>query len=329
MKKLLLATAVAALSVSAANAAPTVYGKVFLTLDAIEADDGFAGNVGNSDERTQLRSNSSRIGLKGSEALTANTDVVYQLEYGVDVDNDSDQFYSRDTFIGLENAQYGKVLAGRLTTIDDNINFTNVASGGVLGDDAILSSFDAPRANNSFAYFSPENNGMQFMAMYVMDEDNLTSVTDYADEDGNFDERDAFALAAKYEVAQVKAGASYIQSGDSKIARINGSYDIAPQLTVAALYQMADYAAADEKENTFTVSGQMKTATPWTTYAQADVTQNYAGFEDADAYRVLAGGKYAFNAATTGHLYGAYANLDDGSDDADGFGLGGGIEYKF
>ena len=326
MKKLLLATAVAALSVSAANAAPTVYGKVFLTLDAIEADDGFAGNVGNSDERTQLRSNSSRIGLKGSEALTDNTDVVYQLEYGVDVDaadNGGDQFYSRDTFIGLQNDQYGTMVAGRLTTIDDNINVTNVATGGVLGDDAILSSFDAPRADNSFAYFTPVNNGMQFMAMYAMDEDDTAAASDTFGRDG-------FGLAAKYEMAQVKAGASYIQAGDFKVARINGSYDIDQSLTVAALYQMVDHDFVDaEKENTFTVSGQMKTATPWTAYAQGDLTQNYAGFEDADAYRVLAGGKYAFNAATTGHLYGAYANLDDGSDDADGFGLGGGLEYLF
>ena len=38
MKKLLLATAVAALSVSAAHAAPTVYGKAFLTADVIEND---------------------------------------------------------------------------------------------------------------------------------------------------------------------------------------------------------------------------------------------------------------------------------------------------
>ncbi|MGP4951434.1 porin, partial [Psychrobacter sp. T6-1] len=35
MKKLLLATAVAALSVSAAQAAPTVYGKIFITTDYV------------------------------------------------------------------------------------------------------------------------------------------------------------------------------------------------------------------------------------------------------------------------------------------------------
>ena len=40
MKKLLLATAIAALSVSAANAAPTVYGKAFVTMDYVNADDG-------------------------------------------------------------------------------------------------------------------------------------------------------------------------------------------------------------------------------------------------------------------------------------------------
>ena len=39
MKKLLLATAVAALSVSAAHAAPTVYGKAFLTADYYDFDD--------------------------------------------------------------------------------------------------------------------------------------------------------------------------------------------------------------------------------------------------------------------------------------------------
>ena len=47
MKKLLLATAVAALSVSAAHAAPTVYGKAFLTADVIENDYDVYGLAGN------------------------------------------------------------------------------------------------------------------------------------------------------------------------------------------------------------------------------------------------------------------------------------------
>ena len=330
MKKLLLATAVAALSVSAAQAAPTVYGKAFLTLDLVEADVDVSGPGGsaeiNADERTSLNSNASRIGLKGSEALTSNTDLLYQLEYGIDVDANSDQFYSRDTYLGLKNAQYGTLLAGRLTAIDDYVDFANVTQGGVLGGDAVLASFDAPRVNNSFAYFSPDYNGMQFMAMYGMDEDNF------------IDEENIAGVAGKYEMGPMNAGVSYIQSsGDSvgefkKAIRVSGNYAISPVVTLGALYQNTDL-NTDDNENAFTLSGEMKTATPWTAYAQGDVISNFRGSSDGDAYRVAVGGKYAVNAATTGHLYGAYLNeeFDNGTvkTEYDGFGIGGGIEYKF
>ena len=333
MKKLLLATAVAALSVSAAQAAPTVYGEAFLTLDLVEADvDETAGGTtttGNADERTSLNSNASRIGLKGSEALTANTDLLYQLEYGIDVDdqdNGRGQFYSRDTYVGLQNAQYGKVIAGRLTAIDDYVNFANVTQGGVLGGDNVLASFDALRLDNSFAYFSPSYNNMQFMAMYGLDEDNFV------------DEQNIAGVAGKYAMGPMNAGLSYIQaSGDvigdfKKAIRVSGNYAVNPALTVGALYQNTDL-NTDDNENAFTLSGEMKTATPWTAYAQADVVSNVDGDKDGDALRGVVGGKYAINAATTGHVYGAYLNeeYDDGTnkEDYDGFGIGGGIEYKF
>ena len=62
MKKLLLATAIAALSVSAANAAPTLYGKAFLAADYVNAE--FDAN--NYDEDTiEINSHASRIGIKG------------------------------------------------------------------------------------------------------------------------------------------------------------------------------------------------------------------------------------------------------------------------
>mgnify|MGYP000541265590 FL=1 len=169
MKKLLLATAVAALSVSAAQAAPQVYGKAFLTVDYQDMDyaqeDLVQTGEGGSD--TSLNSTGSRVGLKGGEALTANTDLVYQLEYGVSVDDNDDQFTARDTYLGLSNKQYGTALAGRLTTIDDMINYANVTAGGVLGGDDVLASVTAPRVNNAFAYVSPSYNGLNFLGMYA------------------------------------------------------------------------------------------------------------------------------------------------------------------
>ena len=63
------------------------------------------------------------------------------------------------------------------------------------------------------------------------------------------------------------------------------------------------------------------------------MVKNMSGLDGLDGSRFVVGGKYGFNAATTGHLYTGYSKIEfseDGSDlDASGFGLGAGLEYKF
>lgn len=331
MKKLLLASAVAALSVTAAQAAPTVYGKAFLTLDLNEGDTDTTNLVTNQvtttseKGRSQLNSTGSRIGFKGAERLTENTDMVYQLEYGVSVDDNEAQFTSRDTFIGLSNKQYGTALAGRLTAIDEMVNYANVVAGGVLGGDNILATVNEPRANNAFAYVSPNYNGVNFLGMYVMDENNGTDSLG----------RDAFGIGAKYEPAgPFKAGATYIQAGDAtKALRVSGGYQVNPVLSVGALYQHTDFNTNDN-ENAIAVSGQYKLAqTPWTAYGQLDLVDNAGGAKDAEKQRLVVGGKYAFNANTTGHVYGAALNEETVTatvrEEFKGLGVGAGLEYKF
>ncbi|WP_296405870.1 porin [Psychrobacter sp.] len=348
MKKLLLASAIAALSVSAANAAPTVYGKAFLTLDyqddSTDTDvtvyDATTGKQTNSsstndpDGNVKLKSNGSRIGFKGSEPLNPTTDVVYKLEYGVNVDNNikDDTFKARDAYLGLSNKQYGSLLAGRMKTIDSEVDFANVTQGGVIGGDNVLASYDASRANNNIVYTSPDYNGFKFMADYVMDEN--------SSKEDSFG-RDAFGIGAKYSAGPMNVGASYVTAGDTlKAMRVSGNYALDSKTTLGALYQLTDR-NTDDNENAFTISGQMATSTPWTAYAQGDIVNNYLGKADQDRYRVVLGGKYAFNKATTGHLYGAYMNDKTKTDtttakirtvkesDKDSFGIGGGLEYKF
>lgn len=317
MKKLVLATAIAALSITTAQAAPTLYGKAFLTLDV---DTTKVKGGTSEDGRTKLNSNASRIGIKGSEALTQNTDAIYQLEYGVKVDADGSNFTSRDTYIGLKNKNYGTLLAGRLTAIDDRVNYANVTKGAVLGGDNVLASFDAPRANNTFAYVSPSYNGATFSAMYTLDENNAT------DNLG----RDAFGVAAQFEpeAQPFRAGASYIRAGkEQQHIRVSGAYDLTKDATVGALYQNSKYAAG--KENAFTVSGELKTQTPWTAYAQADFVTDVAGVKDTDKQRLVVGGKYGFTKNATGHVYGALLNNEVGQAETRTAGIGGGLEYKF
>lgn len=338
MKKLLLASAIAALSVSA-QAAPQVYGKAFLTVD-----------YNDTTKSTTLNSNASRIGLKGAEALTANTDVVYQLEYRVEVDSadgntnvlngatyngtnpanptvdttstrvrNGRNFESRDTYIGLSNKQYGTLLAGRLSSIDGKVDYANVTQGNVIGGDGVQASFDARRLNNAFAYVSPNYSGVTFMAMYQTD----------GSADANSLANGGFGVAAQYEPkgAPFRAGASYIQATGNKIARVSGAYDVNPALTVGALYQTHDNGVSgSKKENVATVSAEYKTATPWTAYGQLDFTQNLGGLDVNDQTRLVIGGKYAFNKASTGHVY---AGAIDPKSGKTRYGVGGGLEYKF
>ena len=361
MKKLLLATAVAALSVSAANAAPTVYGNVLLTTDYVDGnltvkkdgnkliDEDYSTTQLNSTGSSNLTG--SRIGFKGAEALTANTDLVYQLEYGIDVDADKGKnFRSRDTYIGLSNKQYGTLVAGRLSAIDDNINYAGqtvslydtYSTGfsveaadeetadilGVKKGETVkfLASWDGNRANNSLAYFSPSYNGLQFMGMYVMEEKNSTDLVT---------ESEAFGAGLKYEPTNqpFRAGATYIKSSDFSTARVSGAFDVNAATTLGALYQVTDL-DEDKNENLFTLSGSYAIpATKWKAYAQGDIVKNISGLDGLDGSRFVVGGKYGFNAATTGHLYTGYSKIEaseDGFDlDASGFGLGAGLEYKF
>ena len=107
MKKLLLAAAVTTLSLSAAQAAPTLYGKLNVSVDSY--DNG-------KDTVTELNSNNSRLGVKGEEKLTEQLSAVYQAEWEVDVDGGDDVFKKRNIFAGLKWANLGTLKAGIMDT---------------------------------------------------------------------------------------------------------------------------------------------------------------------------------------------------------------------
>lgn len=176
--------------------------------------------------------------------------------------------------------------------------------------------------------------------MYVMDEYDFTN-TRIGPKDVVPVNRDIFGLAAQYEpTAPYRAGISYIQAGDAlKAVRLSGAYDLTPRTTIGALYQHTDYDTSDN-ENAFTLSASHKVAqTPWTAYGQVDLVDNYFGASNDERQRLAVGGKYAFNRATTGHVYGAYLNEETSvvnstanttkTTETSGFGVGAGLEYRF
>lgn len=93
---------------STAGEALELYGRINVTVQ--QSDDG-------TGEKTELKSNASRVGVKGEKALRAGLKVIYQLEWGVNIDNDEDDdhFTPRNQFIGIEGA-FGTIKAGRHDT---------------------------------------------------------------------------------------------------------------------------------------------------------------------------------------------------------------------
>ncbi len=347
MKKLLLATAIAALSVSAANAAPTLYGKAFVTADYVNAEIDYPNGADSADrdsDSVQINSNSSRIGIRGSEAMTANTDVIYQLEYGTRVDGDSDGFSNRDTYLGLVNKQFGEFRAGKNQSTLDKINnvvvndgFWDNLGGNELEEDENyggLNMADSSRINSSVIWMAPKYDGLplQLSVMYSADESFVESSKDRDSGFGAalmFDQGTGFTAGVAYDKDQNIAGD--IIRGTATVDL--GKYMAAP-VTLGALYQVADfdYNRDTKKEKGLVVSGALglsNFARPATVYVQYNKTDNLNGIENFDSDQIVVGGKYFYKDNMIVHAYAGNNSADLGNADADVLAIGGGLEYLF
>ena len=344
MKKLLLASAIAALSVSAANAAPTVYGKVFLTADYVdeEFDPSAAADRDYNEDGVQINSQGSRIGFKGSEPMTANTDVIYQLEYGIDVDGDDGQsLKNRDTYLGINNKSFGEFRAGKNQSTTDYINNVIVNEGywDNLGSTkldseqkvAALNMADSGRIANSIVWKAPKFEGVpvEFAAMYANDDDITGDNESGWGVSAMFDQGAGYTLGLAYEDDLNLKGSMIRGTGTLDLATFNSGFPV----TLGALYQEADYDYGDKKEKGYVVSAQMgltNFAKPATIYAQYNNTSDLDGVNGWDSDQIVVGGKYYYQKNMIAHAYIGQNDADLGNTgDAKVFAVGGGLEYKF
>ena len=310
-----------------AQAAPTVYGKAYVTVDYVDEESETVDN-----DEIQLNSNSSRIGFKGSEPITDNTDVIYKLEYGIDVDeNKGKNFKSRDTYLGLANKSFGEIRAGHMQSTTDYVNnVTPAASAGFwdnLGKNGNM--IDSGRIANTILWKAPKINGMplEFAAMYSTEE-----------KDGD----DGFGAALMFDQgAGFTAGVAYESDVnlDGDLIRGTASVDFAKlgnsnlPLVIGGLYQEADIDDADEKEKGFVVSaeyGLQNFSKPASVFIQYNNTSDVLGQKEVDSDQIVVGGKYHYKKNIIAHLYAGQNTLEEpDTKDRDLFAVGGGVEYKF
>ena len=364
MNKLLLAAVVATMGISAAQAAPTLYGKVNVSVDSY--DDG-------KDDKVEVNSNASRIGVKGEEKLTDQLAAIYQAEWEIDVDGGDDVFKKRNIFAGLKWANLGTLKAGIMDT-----PFKDAAGGyrDVFNDyahaDIKEMMYGEERVENVIGIETdPKLMGGVVFALQAQQGESTTETTKYTD-----GARDSIGdgISTSLSYANKDLGFEGVIAGNFKsigdfaavgisnapadAIRVGGSFDLgkigATGLYLGAMWQTAEisdytnlqafsvtpaYAGDYNKveENAWLISATYKLAnTPWTfkaQYQQADtdyaVLGGASGDSSVDQWGI--GADYKLNSQTKLFANAIQREWDNspkkGNADESVYGLG--MEIKF
>lgn len=306
MQKKLIALAVAGL-VSApafAQSNVTVYGIADMAVGSFDNADG--KGVFKVDSSVWL---TSRLGFKGSEDLGNGLKGVFQLEYAITPDVNSeiggkagDADNARDTFVGLSGG-FGTVVAGRLSTPYNRLWDSYDQNGSNTFDS--VNRFNglgvwAARIDNAVAYVSPNMGGLTAILAYGADEDREMSA-------------DVIGGSLSYANGPIKAGYIYHRVGDDDVSpskqvdghMLGGSYDFGVA-RLGAAYKLSspdNGALEDEKSWAVNLAAPVGAAGV-ASIGYADVS-DYAGIQDNDAkaYSVA----YQHNLSKRTALYGGYA----------------------
>lgn len=359
MKKLLLAAAVTTLSLSAAQAAPTLYGKLNVSIDQVDNYD-FEGN-----DVSEVSSHASRLGVKGEEKLTDKLSAVYQAEWAVSTDGSgSDTDWSaRNRFLGLKTEGVGTLKVGQYDS------YFKTAAGkyqDIFNDHTRLDMtkimYGEERLKNVVGFETDKKllGGLQFSAMAQQGEG---SASDYTTEDRDsfgdsvstalsYDNKDlGLALAVAGNLAVQGDYAAYgLKDVESDAVRVTGSYNFKALglsgLTLGALWQQAELSdapsaaaleaaklkpvAASLEEQAVGVTATYSFAnTPWTLKGQYHTVESTAdGQVDRNIDQYGLGLDYKMNKQARLYTFVAQQERDWENDDTmTAMGLG--MEYNF
>lgn len=240
-----------------------LYGKANLSLQSSDDGDG---------QFTEIKSNASRIGLKGTHALSDGLSVVYKAEFQVDMDGDSDDnFTDRNQYVGLKG-NFGEVLLGKNDTIlkqsQGKIDLFND-----LNADLKYLFKGENRMSDTLTYKSPKVNGFQFAGTYIAEdeadaEDGFSVGLFYGDKglkkskvfasiavDSDVKGYDVTRATVQGKVAGFVLGAMYhTQESDNGSAEMDGFVLSAKyaldKVVLKAQYQDADHDDSDDKTAT-------------------------------------------------------------------------------
>ncbi|MCW3171360.1 porin [Shewanella subflava] len=173
MKKNLITSAIlscaALTSFSALASGPQFYGRADLALT--NSDLGVATQ--NQKDGTIIENNFSWLGVKGSEKINDDVEILYQMEFGVsNFDNSGDTFAARNSFLGVKTVA-GTALVGRNDTV-----FKSAEGGfdqfGNTNSDIDLLVAGQNREADGISYYSPKLADLITLnATYLVDDNHV------------------------------------------------------------------------------------------------------------------------------------------------------------
>ena len=234
-KKILVSALGLALAggMSLANADVTVYGQLDLSLDATDSDSG-----GYEDD-INMKSNTSAIGVKGSEDISEGLQAFFKVEWDADLANGG-AFKGRDQYIGLAGEGFGKIYFGTMSTAykaqGSKIDafYRTPLQMRAVGLQSNLHSGKGEegqgRATNTVRYDSPSFGGVSFTGTYTFDSDKQSGAED----------DDPYSLGIQYSGGGLYLAAAYIntqQTNDAEAFQLLAKYTMG-DLSFHGIYEI-------------------------------------------------------------------------------------------
>ncbi|MDR8525214.1 porin [Shewanella fidelis] len=258
MKKTLISASVASVLTLASFGAladgPSFYGRLDLAVTNSDQSTTLQGGTNGAEvgeSGTYLENNFSHVGVKGSESLTSNIDVIYQMEFQVENTSGSgDVFKARNTFLGLKS-QAGTVLVGRNDTVFKQAEGGVDIFGNTNADiDRLVAG--QTRASDGIWYYSPKIADLVTLnATYLM-EDNQT------DKAGNRIDESQYALSATIGDKKLKAQNYYVAAAYNTVGGIDAYRGVAQvklgDFKIGGLFQNTESQTTDQEGNSYFVN---------------------------------------------------------------------------
>ncbi len=306
----------ASAAIQLAGDALEMYGRINLSLDVNDTDSP------GSDTNLSVSSNTSMIGFRGQYGLDPQATLLWQVEQGIRVDSATGNLASRNTFLGVQNADYGTVLVGYHDTPFKDVakrwalmNYTVADRRMILGAGAQINNVMNARAKNSMLY-KHTLQGLEVRAMFATDTVDSTP----AAPDNN--DNKLVSAGAWYTLGALELSAAYERwstlvsgpaQGRATGLRLAATHRVGGKAKVGALFETIDTSSAslaNLDRNAFGFNGSYREGLT-TLEAQLLIAGDHRGTSNSGAINLGLGITRAINRQLD--VFGTFSMTDNDS----------------